>query len=328
LVQAVVSTQQVPGEVALVVRALTRRVGAETVLLARDVGGGIPEVVASCGAPYGQEYLATADDGLVRRALALEEPALLTIAPGDASLGMPVSGVRPRYAVAAPVRLPHAWRGVVCAGFAASPPGDRPTTLWIVDSFARMLELCLLDPGTVDGLVEAARRDPAVPSLTYAAAREQLMREVNRASRHSHGVSCCVIDLDGFRRVNDLRGHLHGTRVLGDVAASLRKGMRASDTVGRFGGDEFLAILPQTDERAAIQAAERFRIRVAAATLDSSGESLGASIGVAQWRPGSSAEGTLAAAEEALKAAKRAGGATVVSETEAYPDRPLPEPPA
>ena len=128
-----------------------------------------------------------------------------------------------------------------------------------VEAYARLAALCLHDPGTLDGLLSAARRDALTGCLSYGALRKELEREIHRAARHGRDVSCCFVDLDGFKLVNDQHGHLHGSRVLARVAAALAKGMRDGDTLGRYGGDEFVAVLPDTDEDAAATLAERLR---------------------------------------------------------------------
>jgi diguanylate cyclase (GGDEF)-like protein len=190
-------------------------------------------------------------------------------------------------------------------------PKDHETTMWTIESYARIAALWMHDPAALDGLAEAARRDSLTGVLNYGAARAELAREVSRASRHRLEFSCCFLDLDGFKQINDLHGHLHGNTVLSRVAATLRSSMREFDILGRFGGDEFIVILPETDASSARAMAERLRLQVAGAT--SSVLPLTASIGVAAWAQGMTADGLLAAADEALAAAKNAGGGVVVA---------------
>jgi diguanylate cyclase (GGDEF)-like protein len=124
-------------------------------------------------------------------------------------------------------------------------------------------------------------------------------------------MSCCFIDLDHFKGVNDRHGHLYGNRVLAQVAASLRDGVRVGDTIGRYGGDEFLAILPDADEAAACLLGERLRSKIFTTKPSGIGEALDTSIGIAEWRPGSTADDLLGAADAALLCAKDAGGGIV-----------------
>ena len=157
-------------------------------------------------------------------------------------------------------------------------------------------------------------RSPAQPPRTIAdrTVRSKLRREIERSTRSNRPLSCCFIDLDRFKHINHSYGHPHGSQVLADVALLLRNGIRIGDTLGRYGGDEFVAILPDTDQGAALVLAERLRSTISTTTLNGAHEPLGASVGVAQSRPGCTAEDLLAAADEALRRAKRAGGGLVV----------------
>jgi diguanylate cyclase (GGDEF)-like protein len=158
-----------------------------------------------------------------------------------------------------------------------------------------------------------AELDGLTGALNYAALRHELDREVARSERHHLSLSCCFIDLDRFKRVNDHHGHLYGSRMLAEVGASLGSGLRSEDTLGRYGGDEFVAILPETNEAAATALAGRLCSAIRATTMIGSFGPIGASIGVAQWQPRSSGEQLLEAADRALRAAKAAGGGTVIS---------------
>lgn len=84
-------------------------------------------------------------------------------------------------------------------------------------------------------------------------------QERERASRYVRPLSLAYIDIDGFKQVNDRLGHEEGDRVLADVAFALYSNLRASDTVARIGGDEFVVLLPETDARAARTAVQKLR---------------------------------------------------------------------
>ena len=88
---------------------------------------------------------------------------------------------------------------------------------------------------------------------------DRLAQETARARRGSETFAVLMFDLDGFKAVNDTWGHAAGDRVLVQVGERVRRCVRASDTVGRLGGDEFLAILPQTSLEGAIGVAEKLR---------------------------------------------------------------------
>jgi diguanylate cyclase (GGDEF)-like protein len=117
-----------------------------------------------------------------------------------------------------------------------------------------------------------------------------------------------VIDIDHFKAVNDEHGHAAGDRVLAGVAGSMRENLRAEDQLGRLGGEEFLALLPDADAHAAATAAEKLRSEVAALEVDYEGRDLGVTIsaGWATWE-GEAPDELLQRADEALYEAKRSG---------------------
>ena len=86
---------------------------------------------------------------------------------------------------------------------------------------------------------------------------------MSAARRHGRPLSVALVDLDGFKALNDTYGHAVGDQVLVAVAQALRDGTRKEDAVGRLGGEEFLVVLPDADARAAARAAERMRAAVA-----------------------------------------------------------------
>ncbi|MFL5822165.1 MAG: GGDEF domain-containing protein [Solirubrobacteraceae bacterium] len=188
------------------------------------------------------------------------------------------------------------------AGF-VKPPQDRMLVLWATASYAALIALCVQDPGLL-GRLGASRRDGLTGCLTYHATRDELDCEINRSARGDLPLSVCFIDLDDFKKVNDIHGHLLGNEVLAEVAEILRNGVRSFDTVGRYGGDEFVAILPQTHRCSAQALAERLRSQLATTPHRSLLRPLTASTGVAEWVPGTTSEQLLAAADAALLSAK------------------------
>ncbi len=106
-------------------------------------------------------------------------------------------------------------------------------------------------------LWELSTFDGLTGLLNHRAIRERLNEELDRAHRHKTTLAIILCDIDNFKRVNDSYGHLIGDAVLRDVSVSLAKGQRASDVVGRYGGEEFLAILPHSDLASARVVADR-----------------------------------------------------------------------
>ena len=141
----------------------------------------------------------------------------------------------------------------------------------------------------------------------------QLSGLISGARRHERALSVAIIDVDRFKAVNDRHGHAEGDRVLCEVAGALRRHLRAEDQLGRLGGEEFLALLPDADAPAAAAAAEKLRASVARTGVT-------ASIGWAAWE-GESPEDLLRRADEALYAAKAEGRDRVVAAPATLPRR-------
>ena len=143
---------------------------------------------------------------------------------------------------------------------------------------------------------------------------DRRLEEELRIARHFHTpLSVIFMDLDEFKRVNDHFGHQVGNAVLSEIGAMLKVGARASDLVGRMGGDEFLVILPNTDQDEAQIVAERIRERLAAYRhkLDATRtiDFLRASMGVACFPTNvTDKEGLVGGADQAMYRAKQAGG--------------------
>ena len=151
----------------------------------------------------------------------------------------------------------------------------------------------------VDGLTGLANR---------RAASDALHAEAARAERLETQLSVVLADLDEFKEVNDLHGHAVGDEVMRVVAEVLRETLRESDVAGRWGGEEFLLLLPGADEEGAAQLAERVRVALAARSIPSvPGLRVTASFGVAEYAGETNTEQLLEAADGALYRAKRAG---------------------
>ncbi len=133
-----------------------------------------------------------------------------------------------------------------------------------------------------------------------------LERELFRVARYGRPLSLVVLDLDGFKGVNDTHGHEVGDRVLRALAQCLEAHLRQSDRAVRLGGEEFALVLPETALPQAFRLAERLRQGVAALKVPPV-EQLSASFGVAQANPTDSPLSLLKRADEALYRAKRRG---------------------
>ncbi|NRQ40880.1 GGDEF domain-containing protein, partial [Nonomuraea sp. NN258] len=116
-------------------------------------------------------------------------------------------------------------------------------------------------------LQAAARTDPKTGLLNAAAWQREADTEIVRARRTGETLALLIVDIDHFKRVNDAHGHLVGDQVLISVAAMLRSQLRDYDVIGRFGGEEFVVLLPGADLHEARQVAERLRTRIGHMTV-------------------------------------------------------------
>ncbi len=158
---------------------------------------------------------------------------------------------------------------------------------------------------------EAATHDPLTGLWNHNRIIEILMEELSRSGRQGSPVSLAMVDLDHFKHVNDTHGHVVGDEVLREVAARLQRAIRLYDAVGRFGGEEFMVVLPGSEGEAAELAAERIRDEISRQPVITSCGALQvtASLGVVT-RMGEivhDATALLVAADTALYDAKAAG---------------------
>ena len=140
-------------------------------------------------------------------------------------------------------------------------------------------------------------------------------QEIERAARFGERFAVVLVDLDGFKSVNDTHGHPVGDAVLVETAQRLVTHTREVDTVARYGGEEFVLLLPQTEPAGAMNVADKVRLELASAPVatDSGPLTITLSAGVAcHPRDGATMEALLRAADEALYAAKAAGKNRVI----------------
>jgi diguanylate cyclase (GGDEF)-like protein len=158
-------------------------------------------------------------------------------------------------------------------------------------------------------LVTLATRDPLTGQFNQRALVETLERTLSRASRYGTPCAILFLDIDHFKALNDTYGHPAGDAALRAFAGYLAAHVRSVDTVGRWGGEEFMVILPEIDGTAALMAADRLRAAIAAYRFDESyGGHLTCSIGVAGYPDDAGTrEELIAAADAALYTAKGQG---------------------
>jgi diguanylate cyclase (GGDEF)-like protein len=133
-----------------------------------------------------------------------------------------------------------------------------------------------------------------------------LATALSQANRSGDGCAVLMLDIDHFKRLNDSFGHPAGDEVLRSVAQRLQSELRAGSSLGRWGGEEFIVIAPQTDLRGAQQLGERLRHAVSSEpTLEE--HPITISVGIGVYRPGDSPETLVSRADQALYRAKQGG---------------------
>jgi len=169
----------------------------------------------------------------------------------------------------------------------------------------------------IDPLTEVANREAYAQRLSY---------EYARWRRSRHPLSLTVADIDRFKAINDRFGHSTGDKVLRSVARILQANMRQTDFLVRYGGEEFVVLMPDTNLQQATLAANKLRAAIEARPFHAGGERIPVtmSFGVAEFTLGDSGDDAFNRADKALYQAKAAGRNTVVAaEAERAPD-PMP----
>ena len=161
---------------------------------------------------------------------------------------------------------------------------------------------------------EELERLANIDSLTGLVNRGAILRKLGEqtkyANRYREEFSLDMLDIDHFKKVNDQYGHLTGDDVLEQVAILVRQDIREADTAGRYGGEEFIIILPRTDLSSALNVAERVRKTIEASEMkDSKGNVFGITVsqGISIYQPGEDEYSLISRADNALYKAKENG---------------------
>ncbi|GEM_PF-5759073 len=160
-------------------------------------------------------------------------------------------------------------------------------------------------------LEEMAMYDSLTGLWNFHYLQVQLPREVSRVKRRNIPLSLIMVDVDGLKKVNDGYGHDTGNVLLKDISSMLKESLRISDTVGRWGGDEFLALLPEAGKADALAVAKRIKFRLEQYRLKANGEAIPVSIsmGVATFPvDGEDADDLFKKADSAMYLGKQRGG--------------------
>jgi diguanylate cyclase (GGDEF)-like protein len=289
------------------------------------------EAALAVGADLAGVYLGDAERGAVATAghNVPDEWHGLELAPGQGAAGQALMLGRPwstndygnevtppaharlmrfRTALAVPMAWNGELKGALSVGWTTMrriAPEDEATLLAIAD----LATFACHNAETYEEVQHAARTDALTGLLNHGAMQVRVREEIARAARDDAPLACAIIDLDDFKRVNDVRGHQAGDELLRRIAQTLQGELRPYDQVARYGGDEFVLLLPGSDEADARQVAERVRDAVAEHIASQPDLAIAGacSIGVAAWHEPLDAKGLLEHADRALLLAKRTG---------------------
>ena len=251
-----------------------------------------------------RQIFAPTDESATVRVAVTGKPALVVYRPegGQAAEQMRAGGFQS--AAAAPIRLRGSLWGAVTLT-SKSRTGVTEAMMERLAQFAELVEIAIGNTEARTDLEQQATTDALSGLPNRRALERHLAEQVALAGTRGTYLSAVVIDIDHFKRINDTYGHLMGDVVLAEVAARLRGVARTKEIVARFGGEEFVWLLPETDGAEALRAAERARKAIASEPFGDVGF-LTISAGVCEQRD-AAAGSLLDCADRALYEAKNGG---------------------
>jgi diguanylate cyclase (GGDEF)-like protein len=195
-----------------------------------------------------------------------------------------------------------------------------PPTLLPLELAAEAAAIALGNESRWRRLETLAMTDGLTRVPNYRFLRRAVDTEVSGALCHDEVFTLVMVDVDNLKMYNEAHGHLAGSTLLRDLARIMRESVRRTDTVGKYGGDEFLLILPRTRPAEGVALCERVRRRIEERLRGEGGEVISCSFGVAGF-PGDGCdfESLVCAADRALYRAKHGGRNAVVSVTDTVP---------
>jgi diguanylate cyclase (GGDEF)-like protein len=257
-------------------------------------------------------------EGIAGRVAKFGEPILVEDLENDPRINQKNRhNYKTRSFVSVPLKIDERIIGVLNLSDKVSGEVFNEDDLSLIQSFATQAAIVMERQVFINKTEELKKltiTDPLTGLLNRRYLSERLKNELARAERHLHPLSLLMLDLDGFKKCNDSHGHLFGDSILKNIAEILFHTVRSMDIVARYGGDEFMVILPETGEPLAVDIAERMRgniMRKVALPPDIAApgpHALTASIGVACFpEHGDTVELLLENVDKALYRAKNKG---------------------
>ena len=207
-------------------------------------------------------------------------------------------------------------RGVLnLADKQSGAPFDPDIDLPVIEQIAELIGASIYNVELYREMERRAKTDPLTDLANRRATEEALTREADRSRRYSRRLSVLMIDVDGLKTVNDTFGHEAGDRVLKDLAAMIVETVRSVDAPGRWAGDEFVVVLPDTDTPQARRLAERLleRAKGQPTRINDQPLKLSLSVGVAEYDGKETTADLIRRVDQAMYEAKRQGRGRIAS---------------
>ena len=183
-----------------------------------------------------------------------------------------------------------------------------------VDMILETTQIAISRQIDIKKLSDAAATDPLTQCYNRREFEVQLKRHISNAARHNKELSVFMFDLDHFKEVNDTYGHQAGDLVLQELSALVKNNIRTADVLSRYGGEEFIAILPETNKQKAMELANRIRENIETRRIKTNGDEIRvtASFGVATLKESSDMDQLIHDADAMMYKAKLNGRNTVM----------------
>lgn len=289
-------------------------------LCLQDAKDEIADYLTSDHYPYEtrEGLLLTKDDSVFKRVFDFNQRPLLGIYKAEIYAPFfPTESQRPSSVILAPLIRQGKYLGSLNLGSYRSDRFIRSMATDFIEHLASVMSVCLENTLIIETIRRTSLIDPLTGVNNRRFLEQRIEEELARCMRTRLPLSCLFLDIDFFKRINDNFGHQAGDHVLALVAASIKKQLRNNDVLSRFGGEEFVVLLAESDEKNAGEIAERIRCNIAALAIEFNGQSMPVtiSIGTATFDPCQAcrspvlakANALIQSADAALYEAKREG---------------------